>query len=248
MNRSVTGHATRTVVATANVQGSLSRTDAQRAVALVLEHRPDLVALQEWHPWRAGLLRRFTDYRWYEPLLGGCAVGARRERFERTSRRTRVLSPPGRADRAGRLLGLEPARLASVTLHRDLLSGGTVALVDYHLASQVQGGGRYREEDRPRLVARHRRESSEVVRLVAETLADGHATYACGDSNFHGFRIPGLVSAWEGRAHAGGTLGTSRQVDDVHAVAAPLEVLTVRTPSDHAAVVATYERPVTRAD
>src|SRR4051794_18641842 len=219
--------------------GSLSRSDALATVAEVLEHRPDLVALQEWHPWRRGLLRGFGDFHWYQPLLGGCAVGARRDRFAPVSRGTRLLSPPGRGDREGRPLGAEPPRLASCTVQRDLRGGGTVALVDYHLVSQVRASGRYRP-DRPRLVARHRREASALLRVVDETVTAGHATYACGDSNLHGFRIPGLVSVWDRFPDHGGTLGPTRQVDDVHGPAAPVGVLTVATPSDHLAVVATY--------
>jgi hypothetical protein len=228
------------VVATANVLGSLPRREARAAVAAVLEHEPDLVGLQEWHPWRTGVLRGFRDYYWFQPLLGGCAVGARRDRFTRVSRGTRVLSPPGRADRDGRSLGVEPARLAAITVHRDRDDGGTVALVDYHLVSQVQGAGRYREDDRPGLVSRHRRETATLLRVVAGVVAEGHTTYACGDSNFHGFRIPGLVSAWEGRPDAGGTLGPTRQIDDVFAATRPVNVATVATPSDHLGVVATY--------
>jgi hypothetical protein len=228
------------VVATANVLGSLSRRDARDTVTTVLAHHPDLVALQEWHPWRAGVLRAFRDHYWFLPLLGGCAVGARRDRFTRVSRGTRVLSPPGRADRDGRAFGLEPARLAAVTVHRDREDGGTLALVDYHLVSQVQGAGRYRDDDRPALVARHRRETLALRSLVAALVADGHATYACGDSNFHGFQIPGLVSAWEGRPDAGGTYGPDRRIDDVFAPTAPVDVMTVPTASDHLAVVATY--------
>jgi hypothetical protein len=227
------------VVATANVLGSLGRRDAEAAVATVLEHRPDLVALQEWHPWRAGLLRQFGDYEWFQPLLGGCAIGTRRERFTLVARGARLLSPPGRGDRDGRALGLEPARLASRTVQRDRVLGRTVALLDYHLVSQVQGAGRYRG-DRPRLVARHQRETAALLRLVEETVAARHTTYACGDSNFHGFAITGLVSAWEGRTTAGGTLGSHRRVDDIHALAAPVDVRTVATTSDHLAVVATY--------
>ena len=227
------------VVATANVLGSLPRRDAQAAVAAVLEHRPDLVALQEWHPWRSGLLRRFGDYEWYQPLLGGCALGSRRDRFARLSRGTRRLSPPGRADRDGRRFGVEPSRLAARGVVRDRETGATLALVGYHLVSQVQGAGRYREDDRPRLVARHRRETAALLRLVDETVAAGAATYACGDSNFHGFRIPGLVSVWDSFPDAGGTYG-ARQIDDVHSPVPPAGVLTVATPSDHLAVVATY--------
>ena len=230
---------TGTVVATANVLGRLGRAEAREAVAAVLEHRPDLVALQEWHPWRAGLLGGFDEYAWKVPLLGGCAVGARRERYALVSHSSRMLSPPGRADREGRVLGLEPARVATIMVLRDQAARSTVALVDYHLASQVQRAGRYRE-DRPVLVARHRREAATLLRLVGAELAAGRAAYACGDSNFHGFRLPPLVSAWAGRVGAGGTLGPDRQVDDVHALVAPAHVRTVAPPSDHLAVVATY--------
>jgi hypothetical protein len=228
------------VVATANVLGTLGRRDARAAVAAVLDHEPDLVALQEWHPWRAGLLRGFRDYAWHQPALGGCATGARRTRFERVVRGSGRLSPPGRADRSGRLLGLEPPRRAGLTVQRDFVDGTLVSLIAFHLASQVQGPDHAFRADRPRLVARHQLETAALLRLVDESLAAGLATYACGDSNFHGFRIPGLVSAWDARPDAGGTLGPARRVDDVHGPTAPSDVVTVRTASDHLAVVATY--------
>lgn len=227
-------------MATANVLQTLGRPDAFATVAAVLERRPDVVGLQEWYPSRFGLGRHFEDYEWFLPLLGGCAVGSRRDRFVRLSRRSRLLSPPGRADRDGRRWGLEPPRLASVVIHRDLESGGTVALVDYHLVSQVQVADRYRD-DRPELVARHRRETGALHRLVEEVRGAGHTTYACGDSNFHGFAIPGLVSAWAGRADGVGTLGPHRQVDDIFAALRPQHVALTTTPSDHRAVVATFE-------
>ncbi|MCW2847035.1 MAG: hypothetical protein JWR90_1009 [Marmoricola sp.] len=64
---------------------------------------PDLIGLQEWYPSRVGLLRETGPvgpvpsagilrlrqlvtsegaYQWNVPVLGGCAVGARVERFE----------------------------------------------------------------------------------------------------------------------------------------------------------------------
>jgi endonuclease/exonuclease/phosphatase family metal-dependent hydrolase len=225
------------VVATANVLGSLPARDARSAVAEVVAGRPDLVALQEWHPWRWRVLDAVPDYDWYRTLLGGCVVGVRRDRFATLSRRTAGLSPPGRADRHGRFLALEPGRRAAVVRARDRETGSELAVVSYHLVSQVQAADRYREHDRPLLVARHRRESAALFRLVAGL---GPATYACGDSNLHGFRIPGLVSAWETRADGPGTLGPRRQVDDVFGPVAPVDVVTVPTPSDHLAVVATY--------
>ncbi len=109
--------------------------------------------------------------------------------------------------------------------------------VVYHLASQVQGGDDAYRADRPRLVARHRREAAALRELVAGL--DG-PTYAGGDSNFHGFRIPGLMSAWDAPDRTSGTHGARRQIDDIHAPAAPADVVTVQTPSDHLAVVATY--------
>ena len=221
------------VVASANVQASLSRADARATVAAVVSRSPDLVGLQEWHPWmprRWGVLRSFGDYDWFTPWLGGCAIGVRRGRSVR-SRRGAWLSRPGRADRSGRFLGLEPPRRASVVTCADL------SFVVYHLASQVQDRDDAYRSDRPRLVARHRREAAGLRALVSRL---PEPTYACGDSNFHGFRLPGLVSAWDAEERASGTHGSRRQIDDVHGPTAPVEVDTVPTPSDHLAVVATY--------
>ena len=221
------------VVATANVQYSLGRADARATVGAVVAHSPDLIGLQEWHPWfpsRWGLLRRFNAYTWFTPWLGGCAIGVRTDRFEIDERRGVWLSRPGRADRSGRFLGLEPPRRASVVTCDDL------GFVVYHLASQVQGDDDAYRADRPRLAQRHRLEASRLQSLVAGV---DRPTYACGDSNFHGFRLAGLVSAWEDRPGSG-TRGERRRIDDVHGPVAPVDVVTVATPSDHLAVVATY--------
>ncbi len=222
------------VVATANVRFSLPRDEAREAVAAVLAHSPDLVGLQEWHGWfpsRWRGLRDCEDYAWFTPWLGGCAVGVRRGRFEEPARRGAWLSRPGRADRSGRFLGLEPPRRASVVSCREL------SFVVYHLASQVQGDDDAYRPDRPRLAARHRREAAALTSLVG---ALPGPVYACGDSNFHGFRMPGLVSAWDSAERTSGTRGPRRQIDDIHGPVAPVDVVTVPTPSDHLAVVATY--------
>src|ERR1700712_2000622 len=94
--------AAHTTVATANVLYTLGPDEARTALADVLAVGPDLVGLQEWYPSRVGLLRetgrvglvpsirvqfgrrdgsRSDDYLWNLPLLGGCAVGARADRF-----------------------------------------------------------------------------------------------------------------------------------------------------------------------
>lgn len=245
-----------TVVATANVRCTLAADDARLALREVLASAPDLVGLQEWSPRRWPLLRetgrvavvphvgatlgprRGQDrgYLWNAPLLGGCAVGARADRYEPLRCRARLLSRPGRADRDGQVLALEPGRLATAAVYRDRHSGRTVALVSYHLVSGVQVAGVYRA-DRPALVDRHRREVDRLQQLVGELLAEGHVVHAVGDSNFDGLRLPGLTSAWETRADAPGTLGPRRHVDDVHGPGPAVAVLPVHTPSDHVALL-----------
>jgi hypothetical protein len=175
-------------------------------------------------------------YRWHVPVLGGCVLGARSSRFVTKSCRPVVLSWPGRADRGERILDLEPPRLATVAVYRDLLVDRTVCLIGYHLVSGVQARDRYRE-DRPRLVARHRREVQVLRGIVRRMVGDGHDVYALGDSNFHVMGLPGLVSAWEGRDDEPGTLGPRRHVDDVHAPRPARSVSLIATASDHRAVV-----------
>lgn len=243
---------TPTTVASANVLFSLDRRQAYAALAGVLAHEPDLVGLQEWYPPRLGLLRRTGSvtllpsrltvpgsrgaYRWAAPLLGGCAIGVRTDRYQPLSWRQVVLSRPGRADRGERPLGLEPARLATFAVLRDRHDDRTVCLVDFHLVSGVQAHDRYRPE-RPVLVGRHRHEVAALAGVVRRHLALGHVVYAVGDSNLHGLRIEGLTSAWEGRPDHPGTLGPRRRVDDVHGPGPAAEVTLVESASDHRAVV-----------
>ena len=245
-----------TTVVSANVLYTLRFDEARRALGDVLAQQPDLVGLQEWYPSRLGLLRETGlvrpapwlgrpghrgrgiagGYLWNLPLLGGCVVGARADRYDLLGCRPLLLTGPGRADREDRFLGLEPPRLATVAVYLDRQVGGTVALVDYHLVSGVQARGRYRA-DRPALVHRHRREVRRLEDLVERLLARGHVVHAVGDSNFDGLRLPGLTSAWAGREGLPGTLGPVRHVDDVHGPGRAEEVTTLSTASDHRAVV-----------
>jgi hypothetical protein len=134
------------VVATANVLYTLGAGSARRALAGVLEQEPDLVALQEWHLSRVGLLRESGDvgvvpqvggrlrrsaaaaagaagaapgYLWNSPPMGGCAVGARADRFELVRCRSRMLSTTGRADHPDRWLGVEPPRVATLAVSQE---------------------------------------------------------------------------------------------------------------------------------
>ncbi|QIX27169.1 hypothetical protein ncot_11585 [Nocardioides sp. JQ2195] len=248
-----------TVVATANVHRGLGAADARRALDEVLEQEPDLIGLQEWHPWRARLLlatgrvglargrrvgqrigRQNADHFWTMPVLGDCVVGARRDRFTLDEARVVPLSRPARADKPERWLGIEPPHFATVAVYDDHVAGRRVSLVNYHLVPGVQARGRYRD-DRPLLVARHQHEVRRVQRLVDEQLALGHTTYAVGDSNFDGLRLDGLTSAWEGRDDQPGTLGPRRKVDDVFGPGPAVSVRLLENASDHKAVL--VQRP-----
>ena len=225
-------------MATANVHYRLPDDPARRALVGVLALEPDLVGLQEWGFTRRRILRQVgSGYRWWAPLLGGCPVGARADRFELTSRRLAVLSRAGRDGRAEHRFRLRRARLATVATYRDRQGDRPVTVVAYHLTPGVQALGRYRE-DRPRLVARHREEVRRLQDLVDGLLARGHVVHALGDSNFDGLRLRGLTSAWEGRDDEPGTLGPRRKVDDVLSAPGHASAVTRLTnDSDHQAVI-----------
>ncbi|MEZ5097214.1 MAG: hypothetical protein R2731_14590 [Nocardioides sp.] len=230
----------RTVVATANVLGSLARADARLAVAAVLARDPDLVGLQEWSPRRVGLLGEWASYRWLSAPLGGCAVGVRADRYAVRRRRLVPLGPPQRADNPDRWWGLEPPRLALAVSLVERATALRVGMVSFHLTPGVQRRGRYRD-DRPALVDRHRREVTRLSSLVARLIAHHDRVYAVGDSNFDGLALPGLVSCWVGRESHPGTLGPRRHVDDVLGLGPADSVELVETPSDHRAVVVWVE-------
>ena len=227
-----------TLVATANVHWRLPAENARRALGGVLALEPDLVGLQEWGISRRRILRQCgAGYRWWAPVLGGCPVGARADRFELTGHGLVVLSPAGLDGRAGHRFRPRRARLATVATYRDRHGHRPVSVVGYHLTPGVQALGKYRA-DRPRLVARHREEVRRLQDLVDGLLARGHAVHALGDSNFDGLRFRGLTSAWEGRSDEPGTLGPTRKVDDIHSAPGHAAWVT-RLPgdSDHHAVI-----------
>jgi hypothetical protein len=232
-------------VVTANVLCSLPRAPARTALRTVLAERPDLVALQEWSARRRGLLGEAADYAWVSPVLGGCAVGARRERFEVLHGRARLLGGLGLADRGTRLVPVLPARFAAVAVLRDRRSNVVVTVVSFHLVPGVQRRGVYRA-DRPRLVERHRAERAALEAVVREHLDLGREVYAAGDSNFDGFSLAGLTSAWDGRREGPGTLGSDRKIDDVLGPGPAVSVRLLETPSDHRAVLARRPEPAQR--
>jgi hypothetical protein len=251
----MSGH---TDVATANVLRSLPRDAARRALRDILALEPDLVGLQEWGMSRDLLLRETGSvrlpgglvtgraqsgqpgrYTWVSspPLLGGCPVGARSDRFELLDTRFEAVGRFGRVDRSAGPPPVAVPRIVTLAVFRDLRRDRIVSVVNFHLTPRVQARGRYRE-DRPLLVARHRAEVRRLDRLVGEQLSLGRVVYALGDSNFDGLRLVGLTSAWEGRDDETGTLVASRRkIDDVHGPGPVTAVLLLTTDSDHRAVV-----------
>ena len=251
-----------TVVASANILGSLPARTAVGALEQVLADGPDLVGLQEWYPRRFPALRDrgsvrlapglglpsvripgsraaiAPTYHWVATLADGNVVGARADRFDLLESRALLNVGAARCDRAEQFLRIEPPRFIAIGVFRDRVVDRTVALLSFHLTSGVQAGGRYRSE-RPLLTARHRVEVRRLAGIVAEHERAGHVVYAVGDSNFDGLRLPGLTSAWDGREYEPGTLGEGRRkVDDIHGPGRAHEVRRLVTPSDHQAVLA----------
>jgi hypothetical protein len=246
-----------TTVASANILYKLPPRDARTALSQVLADNPDLVGLQEWYVSRLRLLREFGDvrvvpalgtqllrrprdpaYHWISAVAGGNVVGARADRFDPVSARVAFVSGFGRSDRPDRALGTEPPRVVTIGVFRDRQVDRTVAMMSYHLTPGVEHEAAYIDR-RPRLQARHRRDVKRLERLVAEHQQAGHVVYAVGDSNFDSLRLAGLTSAWEGREHRPGTIGTgTRKLDDVHGPGPATRVTLLTTPSDHRAVVA----------
>lgn len=229
------------LVAAANILDRLDRDRAAEALASVLAHAPDVVGLQEWGVTRRPILRAHNAYTWVAPLYGGNAVGFRRDRFGLLEHALRHIGHVGIADRGARPIRILPPRVATLVRLVDRATGSATSVIDYHLVPGVQSRGTYRA-DRPLLARRHRSETRRLRALVTRRLASGDNVIALGDSNFDGFELPGLVSAWTGRRDdPTGTLGSSRKVDDVFGAVAAEAVLLVRTASDHAAVLA--QRP-----
>lgn len=226
-----------TLVATANVLRTLGHGDAAAALADVLAHRPDLVALQEWGPRRRRLLRADPAYAWVSPAYGENALGLRRDRYDLVTSRLVPVGGLGWADRGARATPLLPPRTVLLVRLRDRATDSDTSVVVFHLVPGVQRAGALRE-DRPRLVARHRTEVRRLTAIVQRELATGAVVLAAGDGNLDGLEVPGLVSAWQGRRdEARGTLGPRRKIDDVLGPGPADRVDLLRSASDHAAVL-----------
>lgn len=200
----------------------------------------DFIALQEWAgAERNGILRKLgpftlfpqtlawfpltnprkttSGWTWTRPLSGGPTVGARADRYELRFVRTALLAGPGRVDKVPGYRSLLGASRATVTGWTDLLAGGTVVLIDFHLTTHVEAGGKYRPEC-PLRAARHKTEVKKLQDVAAYHVKAKRRVYVVGDTNFNGLQIPGLRSCWVDQPlkPLGGTLGASRRVDVVY--------------------------------
>lgn len=221
-------------IASANMIYTLPDEQATRSLDQVLAYQPDAIGLQEWFTRRAHLLPT-EHYEWYTPRIAGCPIGYLRDRYELLDSYPVWLSWYGKPDPGARDIKRLRPRIAAVVVLRERVWGRRYSILNYHLDPAVQAHGLYRE-DRPILVRRHRNEARRLRLAVARALDQGNEVYAMGDSNFHGFSIPSLVSAWQGREDSPGTWG-HRRIDDVFGPEPATAVTYVETDSDHLAIV-----------
>lgn len=241
----------------------------------VLAEEPDIIALQEWPGSRNPLLRQNGDlvrapgarrlvrrgpwrpqpgFVWTRPVIGPTGpVGLRADRYELLSCRAETLTGRRRINPTPRHpKAMVPANRATVVVARDHDRAEEVAVVGYHLWAGVQIGGHYsqRPGDRAR-VDGHRDQVAALGRLIEAQLEQGRVVYALGDSNFDGLRLPGVVSAWDGREddprgthREGGHVGR-RKIDDVFGPGRAQQVELVDHPEpaiDHEGVLAVRRR------
>ncbi len=243
------------LVATANVQVRLPRPDAMACLDPLLDAGADIVLLQEWSPARALLLRpsgsvRLTpgpirlaggsSYSWVQ-TVGDSSIGLRSDRFTVEGARPLLLSGFTRAENPTRPLGIEPAQFGLVVRARDRETGASVSAIGYHLLAGVEASGKPRT-DRPRMLARHRREVARVEAAIARDQAEGRIVYAAGDANVVGLTLRGLTSVWADQPPGEGTC-KGRRIDDIFAPGPAGSVTLLDNPSDHRAILAVYGTP-----
>jgi hypothetical protein len=226
-------------VATANIRVTLGPKAAREALDKVLPHA-DLIGLQEWGNSRAGILASTRGFAWVKPCPACPPVGARLDRYTSVEARKVVLAWGRRVNPVPGRRGRLPDCNATLAVFSD--DDGEVAVLNIHLPAHVEKGSHYRRilhrlTPRARM---HRQAVSSITKIESQQKAKGRRVYVIGDTNYHLMPLPltGLRSCWTGNRHPG-TLG-ARTVDQVYAAHKPTSVRTIRTASDHDAVVVTY--------
>lgn len=258
-----------TRVATCNMFNGLPIADAEVGLRSVLQvpdgKQTDIIGLQEWggaarnnllrskfgqlsilpqaRKWTPlpNVARPVPGYFWARSLLGGGPIGFNSNRFELRFVLARVLVGPGRVDVAkGYRTNLGPS-WATVATAFDNLIEDHVTVINFHLTTHVEAGGKYRPEC-PLRALRHQKERAALTALAGYHLGTGRRVYVTGDTNFHRMPLPPLVSAFDvlPAKPTGGTLGT-RRIDEVYGKHAPVGVQEVESESDHDHIVADFD-------
>lgn len=230
------------IVAYHNIFVGLNRFEAREALESVLEANPDLVGLGEWGPNRMGILAREDEYEWVKPGASYPPIGAKKSRYRKVSSRGVTLAEgrpvdkkPGKPSR-----GFLPDNHATVVVWEEIETGHIVTTVCFHLPSGTEAHGAWR-----RLAgsltrrARMAREAKRKLRKIARNQwSRGRRVYIMGDTNFDQMKLLPLISCWKGRT-ARSTHG-SRTIDEIYAQRRATRAITLRTHSDHKAVIASY--------
>lgn len=209
-----------------------------------LATEPDLVVLNEWNKARDKATRKLArslGYGYRRPWRGGGPVLWRDDRYRLERIRSKVLALPGFMGKLpGRRSWLSTSWL-TVAILTDKRTGRQVALDGFHLTAEVQdvrGGGGYKADGLHRKrVQRHQAETAKAGRIGRRQLRNGLQPYLAGDTNYDGLAVQGFTNCWT--SHGGGDLG-GRAVTICYAPALAKGVETIRTHSDHLAVVVTY--------
>lgn len=228
-------------VATANLPArKMTDLELAHGITAVLVDRPRYLAIQEVGPDRNNTLASTGRRRGYRLIRakGGPPVLYDANVTEVTKARPFTLSRASFVGRIGGRKSTLPTNKATVA-HFEDDALGRVVVIDAHLTAEVQSGGRYRtdKEHAPR-VRRHKRECRRLSRKARRLIGKGHKVFVLLDGNYDRLTLPPLVSCWVGQKSQG-TLG-SRCVDIVFTEKPSEHVTTVRTGSDHKAVVSTY--------
>lgn len=217
---------------------------------VILDKDPDLGVLNEWNRVRDRQTRKMLarlGYGYGRPLRGGGPVFWRKAKYRKRSVRSRMIARPGFMGKLPGRRSFLGASWLTVAQFDNLDSLGRVtgkrtALDGFHMTAEVQdvrGGGGYKTDPaHARRVARHQHERDRVEEIGGHQLDHDVDAYPAGDSNFARMELDGFENCWDG--HPGGDLG-GRPVTIVFAAEEPEDAPeTVKTKSDHLAVVVTY--------
>jgi hypothetical protein len=234
------------IVATSNLQYTLSDAAFEHGLRLVLSKRPDILAIQEAGKSRDHSIRRITNglgYAWARPsspngdpvMPVAWEAGRYRPRSCKAillARREFVGHLPGRKTRL-------PASWCTEVILDDLVDGKVVVVEVFHMTAEIQGAdGGYKKDAAHWLrVQRHKREKFRLGRRSRAQKRKGRVVYPAGDGNFDGMQLGGFVSCWTRRS--GGTLGW-RSPDVIFGATRGSRLETVETASDHDTLIVTY--------